>query len=91
MVGMSNYLKKEVSSEEYYKITGCHGKKAYNSYDEALKQKKWIRKKAGAKLDTYNCRFCGYWHLGHRSTRRRREYRRNLFKVVDASSNEEVK
>lgn len=45
----------------------CDGKKRYTSKAEAAKQvgSMYKGKMAITRLVTYQCKFCGFWHVGH--------------------------
>jgi hypothetical protein len=51
--------------------TACSGKKPYESYEDARKGAKWLRKNIGPKVQTYLCSHCQLWHNGHDRKKKR--------------------
>jgi hypothetical protein len=56
------------------RIPGCHGKRGYGSYQDAVAMREKRQKENGAgELRIYRCTFCRMWHLTSRTDGRDRK------------------
>ena len=46
-------------------LRACHGKVRYTNRPFAKRVARRIRRTGGPRLQTYECAFCGLWHLGN--------------------------
>lgn len=56
------YLSADVTTEKWW-LTGCRGKRAYDSERIALREAVVHEAKRRIPLRTYRCSFCHRWHL----------------------------
>jgi hypothetical protein len=43
----------------------CAGKRRHKTQQAAVKHQRALEAKGGVRLNTYWCRHCGGWHVGH--------------------------
>lgn len=54
-----------------HRAAGCSGKLAYQNWSAAEKVAKRMRRAHDEMTQTYKCRFCGKFHVGQSSVKRR--------------------
>lgn len=60
---------REMSKAEYNEYRSCKIKRNYRSKRAAKDTCKNMKKRVGAKLEPYKCKFCDYWHVGNKDPR----------------------
>lgn len=49
--------------DNYHFEKSCNTKQKYDTYFQACYDIEFLEKKHKVKLSTYQCPYCGYWHL----------------------------
>lgn len=55
------------------KLREC-GDKDQLSKAEAIDRVHYKRRTLGSDLNAYKCKYCGFWHVGHRTKGRRKQW-----------------
>lgn len=45
-------------------LAKCEGKRGHDTYNEAQKSTRWVKRKTGRSVVPYLCPYCGKWHTG---------------------------
>ena len=54
-----------MASKRHVRRKACGHKVRHASAGDALKHLRALRAEGGRNLETYRCRFCRQWHVGH--------------------------
>lgn len=71
VAGVVNVSARRADGISWFELRSCRDKVRLDSRAEARLAAHGIERREGDRLQPYHCRFCGHWHVGHPTRRRR--------------------